>query len=313
MIIDKLFVILLEAIVVVIFTIIYITTCIVPYKYVEVVPHIPIGEPMGILERIYRKYQRVVTCGDGYPPQRIIHENILKNTVSCGITTDSFEIEQISPKNKSSTTHLMNDGTIIITNSSDSHSIKKWFNEGMVKYLITSDSCTFPEFNDIEFIDTPKRSMTIHNAGGSSDKSEALSMQYMHDLYGVTKFIPEMEVEYWIEYKICDYLMRYKHENIGVSVTRAVAYPFTNEFTYDMSLALLNKKLYGLIVARNAISEKHKFHRCILHVWCMNQIAVQNLRKAYVTIMQHDANKSYDDVYVICSQCSHKFIYTNYY
>lgn len=209
-------------------------------------------------------------------------------------------------------THMIYDGTVIKTNVNDSHLVRKWFNNDSVTYLITVDSCTFPQFDKINFIDTPRRSMTIQNAGGSSDKSEALSMQYMNDLYGITKFVPEMEVEYWIEYKICDYLMTYKNYNIGVSVTRAVAYPFTKEYTYDMATHLLNKKLYGLIVARNAISDKHKFYKCILHIWCMTPLAAYNIKKAHAEIIQQDVNHTYDNVYVICTICPHNYIYTNY-
>lgn len=244
--------------------------------------------------------------------------------VSENINTKNLLEETINTVSKKSATitHMMYDGTSIVTFTNDAQIVNKWFNCDRsgdipgkcanITYLMTIDSCIFPQFNQINFIDTPRRSMTIHNAGGSSDKSEALSMQYMNDLYGIIEFIPEMEVEYWIEYKICDYLMRYKGINIGVSVTRAITYPFKNEYTYDMAIHLLNKKLYGLIVARNAISDKHKFYKCILHIWCMTASVAYNLKKAHAEIIRCDINHTYDNVYIICTICPHEYIYTNF-
>lgn len=212
---------------------------------------------------------------------------------------------------RTTATNIFKDGTIITLNSCDIPIVKEWYTKG-VPYFFTIDSCTFPNFDDIAFCDTPRRSMLIPNAGGSSDKSEALSMQYMNYLFGATQFVPEMEVSYWIESKICDYLMRLGKENFGVSVTRAVSYPFTSEYTYEQAMRLMDKKLYGLIVARNSISKKHKFMRSILHIWCISQEAAHVIKKAYHDIIKKDIHNTYDNVYVICSICPHKYIYTNF-
>lgn len=193
----------------------------------------------------------------------------------------------------------------------DRCNVEKWKRNIDTPYLLTIDMCSFPAFDNIHLLGTPKRSLSIRNAGGSSEISEALSMQYMHYRFNVTNFIPEMEVDYWIESKICDYLMKYKNENIGVSVTRAVSYPFTVDYTYEMASTLLNKKLYGLIVARNSISEKHMFFRSILHIWCMNSQIAHTLKQAYHDIILSDVHKTYDNVYIICTVCPHLYIYNN--
>lgn len=222
--------------------------------------------------------------------------------------TDGHEDVHIESTN---VTNLYDDGTIIISPIKDQAIIRKWKESSSVTYLFTIDSCVFPNFDRIALIDTPKRSLSIRNAGGSSEISEALSMQYMYYRFNASRFIPEMEVDYWIESKICDYLMRCNNENFRVSVTRAISYPFTQEFSYESALALLNKKLYGLIVARNSISDKHMFHRSILHIWCMTVGTAYNIKKAHDEIVRLDTNHTYDNVFVICTVCPHVYIYNN--
>lgn len=185
----------------------------------------------------------------------------------------------------------------------------------------STDKCDILlEFTDIPFIDTARRSMQIHNAGGSSNISEALSMQYMYHTYGAVDFIPEMEAIYWVEYKMVDYIMTFPDgEKAGVSVTRAVSYPFDEEFNLDKARALMERKLYGLIVARECISEEQSFLKSIIHVWCMNEQTAQNIEKAFVDIVEADRVKTesmgelptYSDVSLICTVCSNLFIYTN--
>lgn len=157
--------------------------------------------------------------------------------------------------------------------------------------------------------------MEIPNAGGSSDVSEAISMQYMHNKLGATAFIPEMDVPYWIEYKMCDYLMMLRGEWIGVSVTRAVPYPFeTGEFTPSKARELLERKLYGLIVAREAIMEEYGFSRSILHVWCYNSKIASLIESAHDSIVKEEVEQgqdTYDHVHVVCTVCPYEYIYSN--
>lgn len=214
-------------------------------------------------------------------------------------------------KSESNITELYNDGTSITTGYSNYNKIKYWLKSDISNYSFTIDKCIFPCFSNVAFLDTPRRSLSIMNAGGSSEKSEALSMQYMFYRFGAIRFIPEMEVDYWIECKICDFIMNIGNENIGVSVTRAMSYPSNTDFTYDNAIILLNKKLYGLVVARNCVSDKHKFFRSILHIWCSTSIAAQQIKSAYYDIIKTDFECSYDNVYVICSICNNNFIYTN--
>lgn len=178
-------------------------------------------------------------------------------------------------------------------------------------YKFTADRWDVPEFRDVEFADTAKRSMEIPNAGGSSNISEALSMEYMTKKFGVTHFIPEMEVVYWCDACLCDFLMVLPDENVGVSVTRAVSYPFDSEFTMERARELLNRKLYKLMVARNAISEAQSFYRSVLHVWCYNEQVADRIRQAHEEMVKSDTDRTYNDVHVICTVCEKLYIYTN--
>jgi len=206
--------------------------------------------------------------------------------------------------------NLYDDGTCIKAHILDNFAIQKWMND-ISGYLCTIDWCYFPKFQNINFSEIPLRSMSIQNAGGASEISEALSMQYMHYLYNIDVFVPEMEVEYWADYKKCDYVMSYHMTNIGVSVTRAMNHPSKKEYTYDEAVILLNKKLYGLIIARNAVCKKHRFFKAILHIWCKNIATADNVKKAYIDLIDKDVNKTYSMVYVLCTVCPNNCIYTN--
>jgi hypothetical protein len=206
---------------------------------------------------------------------------------------------------------MYDDGTIVTSDSCDRLLAKAWCTNDRA-YLCTIDVCNLVPFDKINFSPTPQRSMEIQNAGGSSEISEALSMYYMEHQFGATGFIPEKEVDYWIEYKMCDYIMRLQRANIGVSVTRAVSYPFSHEFTAQQATALLNKKLNGLIIARNAVNLRHQFFKSILHIWCATPNAAINIKQAYQDLVQQDVYRTYSNIYVICTICQENYIYTNH-
>lgn len=174
------------------------------------------------------------------------------------------------------------------------------------------DSCVFPEV--IELVADAQYSLDIPNAGGCSSISEALSMQYMFYRYSAIHFLAEMEVPYWIDYKMCDYLMLSpkSDEWVGVSVTRAVNYPFDVDLTYEKAEDLVRRKLYGLVVAQEAVMEDYSFDKCILHVWCYNKVAALHIRQAFLNIRREDVvENTYDQVQLICTICHHRYIYTN--
>lgn len=166
-------------------------------------------------------------------------------------------------------------------------------------------------------LEDPKRSLHIDNAGGSSDVSEALSMQYMHIVHGATYFVPEMEVAYWICYKIADYLMVIGGENVGVSVTRAVSHPIGQPYTIERARELVTRKLYGLIVAGDCVAEESSFSKSILHVWCHTREAAKMIVQAHKEVADKEMllppeQRTYDEILLICTVCDLECIYTNH-
>ena len=101
-----------------------------------------------------------------------------------------------------------------------------------------------------------------------------------------TNFVFEMEVEYWINFKMVDFVCSTPcspegSQRVGVSVTRAMRYPDPDLFNLQSARELLQKKLYGLVVARNAVTKKHRFFVSYLHVWCQTRKIAEFMREAY--------------------------------
>lgn len=154
-----------------------------------------------------------------------------------------------------------------------------------------------------------KRVLRLPNAGGHSILSEALSVQYFVEAFGAYNVCAEMEIGYWFTYKMADFLVTvdtYEHadfnyatgkstlrgkktpERIGVSVTRAMGYPHPSLFTVEDAIALLRKKLYGLIVARNAVCEEDTFKTSYLHVLCQTQHIAKLVEDAFFLLADED-------------------------
>lgn len=126
------------------------------------------------------------------------------------------------------------------------------------------------------------------NAGGKSINSEAFSTNILDQLYGITNIIPEMEIEYkWYNYKKCDYLCTIFGQQVGVSVTRAMAFPDPSFFTPEDAQNLLKKKISGLLVAREGVITKYDFRKCILHMWCESSRIAEIIKKEYSTLDEY--------------------------
>lgn len=150
------------------------------------------------------------------------------------------------------------------------------------------------------------------NAGGKSLHSEAISVRVLSELFDVTNIATEMEVEYrWFNYKRCDYICTMYDQRVGVSVTRAMAYPHPTLFTYGDAKRLIDRKIYGLLVAREGVLETYDFKKCILHVWCETERISDLVRYYYSTL----SDETKDNITLILTVTEHKdasFIYYDY-
>lgn len=156
------------------------------------------------------------------------------------------------------------------------------------------------------------RSITVDNAGGKSEISEMFSMNHYILNFGATNILMEMEIEYWIRYKMVDYICSIGDINIGVSVTRAMGYPYPENFDYDKAIKLIYKKINGLIISRRAVTEKFSFQHAVLHVWCQTNYISKLITKAFYDL---ELQKTFIDgegiVILHTTVCDSDYIYNN--
>ncbi|KAG9400523.1 hypothetical protein AC1031_010743 [Aphanomyces cochlioides] len=127
---------------------------------------------------------------------------------------------------------------------------------------------------------------TEPNAGGQSVVSEALSMEYMHQLFGAVDVVTEMQIEYWSpNWKKVDYLCTIQSARVAVSVTRAMKFRRRDPFTESDAKALLRKKLYGLVVAKSGVSAAQRYAKSILHIWCQTKLIADKIAACYQAIV----------------------------
>lgn len=134
------------------------------------------------------------------------------------------------------------------------------------------------EFNGIyDMNDYAKKSLQVENAGGASEISEAWSIHHLVNKVKAISCIFEMEVVYWCKYKMIDYILEMETTRIGVSVVRAMSY--YDNFTIENGIALLNKKINGLIISRTCIIKNQCFYESILHILSPSKYVTEILLK----------------------------------
>ena len=190
---------------------------------------------------------------------------------------------------------------------------KKTFKNSKYSNGIFKDKLYLISFKGIQLVGEAYRSLTIENAGGNSVYSEAISIQYFEKIWKARDIILEMEVSYWIKYKMVDYICSIQGNRIGVSVTRAMSYPEPSHFTYKDAVKLLRKKIYGLIVSRSSVVKSQRFYKSVLHIFCQTEQIAQFLHKAYISFDEEDFNLQVkSDIIVILTISSQPELYSNY-
>ena len=118
--------------------------------------------------------------------------------------------------------------------------------------------------------------------------SEVLSMELLSMLYNAKLERTEMELEYMMEGSITDYSVKINDCVIGVSVTRAMKY--RGVFSYEDALALMTKKMRGVMKSSENISEEHKWTKQVLHVWVQEPYMVALVEQAYAALTELHSN-----------------------
>jgi len=165
------------------------------------------------------------------------------------------------------------------------------------------------DFEEMKFSKSSECILNCPNAGGQSDKSEAMSFEMLRRVFGAELVKTEMEIEYdWCISKRTDFSVRMFDKKdrdvktpilsqfslakrafmfsqvtkVGVSVTRA--YKHAGDYTDEDAVHLLTKKLYGVKASTKDVTEMDAWKQQILHVWVPSPHILQCLARAYGAI-----------------------------
>lgn len=129
------------------------------------------------------------------------------------------------------------------------------------------------------------------NAGGTSENSEAMSMELLTRAFGARLRHTEMSLQYWPEgSKKTDYTVTLSDGTgtgtdeshvLAVSVTRAADYRGPGSLTDDCASYLLRKKLRGVLESNNNVVRCMRWRKQVLHVWVPSMRIAKTLRRAY--------------------------------
>eukprot|EP00770_Monocercomonoides_exilis_P013670 MONOS_13615.3-p1 / transcript=MONOS_13615.3 / gene=MONOS_13615 / organism=Monocercomonoides_exilis_PA203 / gene_product=Signal transducing adapter molecule 2 / transcript_product=Signal transducing adapter molecule 2 / location=Mono_scaffold00854:12729-19094(+) / protein_length=1847 / sequence_SO=supercontig / SO=protein_coding / is_pseudo=false len=152
------------------------------------------------------------------------------------------------------------------------------------QYLVTLFEAHIP-FHQFTFSSGALRMLSLPNAGGNSDNSEALSFDFLHRVFNAQLLKAEMEIKYANKnWKKTDYVAKIKNHVVGVSVTRAVGYPRPGDFSEDQAVSLLKKKLFGIKVSTVGVAEEDKWERQLLHIWVQDKQQANFISGAYQSL-----------------------------
>jgi hypothetical protein len=147
------------------------------------------------------------------------------------------------------------------------------------------------------------------NAGGSSLYSEVFAYEVLArcELAGLLK--TETEIVYDVEGKKADLLVTIDGHPIGVSVTRAVTFPFGDAYTPEAATELLDRKLDDIQLARANVSEDDQWDRSYLSILAYDDQHAEVAAAAWAGL---DAETRADTVVLITTTAGDDlFIYTD--
>lgn len=155
-------------------------------------------------------------------------------------------------------------------------------------FKINEFHLTTSDVSKLTLSESALRVLNTPNAGGNSVWSEVLSMELLSMLYSAKLENTEMELQYMMEGSITDYSVKMNGFVIGVSVTRAMKY--RGVFSYEDALALLTKKMKGVLKSSENVVEEHKWSKQVLHVWVQEPYMVALVEQAYAALTELHSN-----------------------
>ncbi|MCB9735544.1 MAG: hypothetical protein H6745_23385 [Deltaproteobacteria bacterium] len=122
------------------------------------------------------------------------------------------------------------------------------------------------------------------NAGGSSLYSEVFAYELLARCELATLLKTETTIEYVGDGKITDLLVEIDGEKVGVSVTRAVAFPFDSTYTEAQAKSLLEKKLGDILLSSGHVAESDRWVKQILSVVAYGDQHAAAIESAWASI-----------------------------
>jgi len=147
------------------------------------------------------------------------------------------------------------------------------------------------------------------NAGGSSGLSEIFAYEQLARCEMAMLLKTETEIVYDTTGKITDMEVSIDGLKIGVSVTRAVAYPFGSTYTLSTAQALIMKKLQDIQASSMNVSAADAWAKQILAILAYDTPTADTMAQAWASM--DDATKADTIVILTTTDGDDAFIYTN--
>jgi len=147
------------------------------------------------------------------------------------------------------------------------------------------------------------------NAGGSSLYSEVFAYEVLARCELATLLKTETEIVYDVPGKIVDLLVDIDGRKVGVSVTRAMTFPFGDPYTLDAATTLLQRKLDDIQLATAQVSAADRWSKQMVSVLAFDQQHAQVAMQAWTLL----DDQTRDDTLLMVTVTSGDdlFIYTN--
>jgi hypothetical protein len=123
------------------------------------------------------------------------------------------------------------------------------------------------------------------NLGGSSLFSEIIAFEVLARCDGAVLLATESEIAYTdVMGKKTDLLVEVDDLVVGVSVTRAVSFPFEDPYPVAEAQALLEDKLADILESTANVAPKHAWVKQILHVIAYADLHADSMFEAYAML-----------------------------
>jgi hypothetical protein len=153
------------------------------------------------------------------------------------------------------------------------------------------------------------RMMATPNAGGSSGMSEAFAYEQLARCELAPLLKTETEIVYDTTGKITDLMVSIDGHKIGVSVTRAVAYPFGQPYTLSSATTLLMRKLEDIQASTANVSAADRWEKQALAYMSWDDQSTAMLDQAWASI---DPAVKADTILIITTtHGDDQFLYSN--